>query len=210
MAYAEVVNMHKVRRTLGALLGRRGYEVPSELTQESVEQFQQRYDDEAFDPTLRVVTSTGDTLVVFFSSAPTKLGVAVIRDFYVPLMHEQGVARSILVLQKGLTNPAVHAVAELPETHNVRIDCFKQEELLWDLMSHSKVPHHRVLSPSEKIKVMTRLCVTPDQLMVMRTADPVARYLGLSGHEVVEIRRETLTAPCLAYRIVKNTDTSKK
>lgn len=151
-----------------------------------------------------------ESIVVFIDDDPSKLGKARIRDHFMTQMLEMGVHRAILVVQEGLTNPAVQYVMELPEIASVRIDTFTYGDLQFDCMAHHKVPNHRLLTEQEKADKLKELRVKSDQLMMLQLRDPIARYLGLQIGDVVEIERHTPTGICKVYRCVHDSDIGQK
>lgn len=208
MSFFDMKSMYTVRKTLASLLNRRGYIVPPTLLVDSLIDFQAVYNDKEF--TFTILTSkhnaSHEKLVIFFADVDIKLGIVPIRDYYIPMMQEMMVNHGILVSKLGLTNPAIHALRELPELSGVWIETFYEAELLFDLMAHEKVPPHRLLNAVEKQQILKKYRVTDKQLMILQLKDPVSKYLGLSVGDVVEITRMTQTAKMRIYRIVEDSE----
>jgi DNA-directed RNA polymerase I, II, and III subunit RPABC1 len=204
MSYDRVHKLHRAYATVRAMLAARGYSQPEELDLPTV---QTMVEQNEFPFSFVSENAESEPLLVFFpdDASTARVGVGPIRDFYVKKMVSDGVARAILVVRRGLTPPAFNAVKDLFGTHGVRIDTFDEQELQFDLMRHEKVPEHTVLSADQKAQTMRRLRMAPDQFMVLQFSDPVARYLGVSMGDLVQIRRYTPTAIRLAYRIVQDT-----
>ena len=212
MTFFDMKTMYTMRKTLASMLRRRGFTVPPNLIVESLVDFSAIYNDVAFTSTIVASKNnvTLERLVIFFADVEIKLGIVPIRDHYIPMMQEMDVQHGILVSKMGLTNPAIHALRELPDVSGVWIETFTEAELLFDLMSHEKVPLHRLLTPSERQKILKKYRVTDKQLMILQLEDPVSKYLGLAVGDVIEITRMTQTANMRIYRIVEDSESNVK
>mmetsp|Transcript_18572 Transcript_18572/g.44642 ORF Transcript_18572/g.44642 Transcript_18572/m.44642 type:complete len:241 (+) Transcript_18572:165-887(+) len=116
-----------------------------------------------------------------------------------------GALTSILVIHKSMTSfakkflVAEHAkrnqgAAEGLPRMRLDLNVFFEVELVLNITHHEMVPKHRLMTPVEKRKLLSKYKVTQEQLPRIMLTDPVAKYLGLKRGDVVEVIRESETA----------------
>lgn len=71
-----------------------------------------------------------------------------------------------------------------------------------DLLQHSLVPVHRVLSEEEKLAVLKKFNVSEFQLPSIRKKDPAVVNLKMKAGDVIEITRDGKTGEYMYYRRV--------
>merc|ERR1719473_835513 len=109
----EVTRLWRVRRTLFKMLQERGYVVSDRFLNETLDQFQQLWEDlgdgggqgERRDRLIILVEKeldSSDKLLVFFPSERKKMGVKPIRQ-YAQLMEDKNIKRAIVIVQHQLT-----------------------------------------------------------------------------------------------------------
>jgi DNA-directed RNA polymerase I, II, and III subunit RPABC1 len=146
-------------------------------------------------------------LTVFFPSDTdrTNLGIGPIREF-VNIMERTHCTKALLVVYESLTAPAVLMLKDL-ELKGLVITFFAENELLYDIYEHVRVPRHVLLSPSEKNELLRELKVTEDLLPRIQKHDPMARYMGLDVGNVVRIERySATTGRDVYYRVVVDSE----
>ena len=75
-------------------------------------------------------------------------------------------------------------------------------QLLIDIVNHRDVPHHEVISETEKKELLEKYYIKQDNLPVILRDDAMARYLGMRPGEVVKILRPSPTSGTyVSYRI---------
>jgi DNA-directed RNA polymerase subunit H (RpoH/RPB5) len=75
-------------------------------------------------------------------------------------------------------------------------------QLLIDIVNHRDVPHHEVISETEKKDLLEKYYIKQQNLPVILRDDAMARYLGLRPGEVVKILRPSPTSGTYtSYRI---------
>lgn len=200
---ARAQKLIKVRQTLTKMLMIRGYVVPAQPTAASFEEAYVKGEAElAFDATHK---HTNAVLKVFFpcETDKTNLGIASIRNV---LNAMELCTHAILVLHDSLTSPAVLMLRDL-ETRGIFISYFNENELLYDIYEHVRVPKHTLLTVDEKQELLRTLRATEDLLPKMQRQDPMARYLGLRVGDVVKIDRYSMTVGHdVYYRIVVDSE----
>jgi DNA-directed RNA polymerase subunit H len=76
----------------------------------------------------------------------------------------------------------------------------KQE---FNIMGHQLVPHHSVISETEKKEMMEKYNITADQLPKILDTDPVAASIGAKPGQIIKVMRKSHTAKeAIAYRLV--------
>jgi DNA-directed RNA polymerase I, II, and III subunit RPABC1 len=84
------------------------------------------------------------------------------------------------------------------------IEIFFDYELMIDLVSHSLIPKHEILSESEE-KDYLNSYQTKDSLRRILTMDPVARYYRMKDGNIVRVIRPSLaTGNTVSYLLVVN------
>jgi DNA-directed RNA polymerase subunit H (RpoH/RPB5) len=75
-------------------------------------------------------------------------------------------------------------------------------QLLIDIVNHRDVPHHEVISETEKKELLEKYYIKQENLPVILRDDAMARYLGMRPGEVVKILRPSPTSGTyVSYRI---------
>lgn len=78
---------------------------------------------------------------------------------------------------------------------NISFEVFKLAELMINISKHEKVPKHEIISNDDIIKIMKLYHLKSiNQLPLILTSDPMARYLGLKSGQVVKITRNSPSA----------------
>jgi DNA-directed RNA polymerase I, II, and III subunit RPABC1 len=116
-------------------------------------------------------------------------------------MYKENVKRCILVINGKFSNFAKQTLAEV--SADFTIEHFLEAELLVDITEHELVPEHVVLSDEEKNALLTRYKLKEAQLPLIQLGDPVARFDGMQRGQVVKIIRPSETAGrYVTYRVV--------
>ena len=83
------------------------------------------------------------------------------------------------------------------------VEHFLDSELLNNITEHELVPEHIVLTPEEKMEVLSKHKLKESQLPRILTSDPVARYFGMKKGQVVKIIRPSeMAGRYICYRVV--------
>ncbi|AFZ81746.1 DNA-directed RNA polymerase, putative [Theileria equi strain WA] len=188
--------LFRCRRTCCEMLEDRGYFIPSQEKLETFAEFKARY--ESYDRTRSKMllvasqkTASENKVLVFFADETKKTGVKPIREL-TERMEDHDIHRAILVTQNVLTSFAKDAIMEA-SPRNI-IENFMETELLVNITRHELVPKHVPLTMEEKQNLLQRYKVKENQIPRIQSADPVARYFGLSKGQVVKIIRPSETA----------------
>lgn len=216
--YLHTQRLLTMRGTVRKMLQRRGYTVPVEVCNETLQSVEEVFfaapvesgegeEQQLMHMHFVATKPSGEALCVFFANNALRsnLGIAPIR-LYVTFMRERQCDHAILVIYGSLTSPAVSMLREL-EGQGLYLTAFNENELMVDIYEHEKVPLHEVLTAAEKASLLASLRITTKQLPEMQRHDPMARYLGLKVGDVVRIRRVSPTVGFDVYhRIVVNSE----
>jgi DNA-directed RNA polymerase subunit H len=125
-----------------------------------------------------------------------RVGVATAR-ILIPVMKKLGCTEGVLATPTKITASALNEFGQY-------IQNFTHKQLRSPVVNHALVPHHRALSDSEGHAIFDELAVTPEQMPVLLSTDPVARYYNFKPTQVIEIvRRNGFHVPVKYYRIVR-------
>ena len=81
------------------------------------------------------------------------------------------------------------------------VKTIEKQEL--EIMSHKLVPFHEIISEKEKIELLEKFKITPDQLPKIFNTDPVCSSIGALPGQIVKVVRKSRTAKeAVAYRLV--------
>jgi len=77
------------------------------------------------------------------------------------------------------------------------------EKITFDIMRHTLVPQHTIISEEEAKELFKRYDITTDQLPKIIDTDPVAAFIGAKPGQIIKIVRKSHTAKeAVAYRFV--------
>ena len=194
----------------------------------NVDDFRSKFGDDPSRDSLTILVEKtddpSDQLFIFFPN-DEKVGVKTLKT-YCTRMKDEKVFRGIVIVRESLTPSARQAVKEMT-FHGYKMEYFRDAELLVDITEHRLVPEHKVLTTQQKEELLERYRLKPTQLpriqvynyytcythihhlytltyaiCYIQVSDPVARFLGLSVHQVVKIIRPSETAGrYITYRI---------
>ncbi len=107
-----------------------------------------------------------------------------------------------IVVFRGPLRGVVRKLIESP-TYRKSIQFFLEDELGFDLMQHSYIPQHTLLTDQERDELLQRYHVKLTQLPRIAKSDPVAKHFNASVGQVFRIERDSETAGrYVSYRVV--------
>lgn len=80
----------------------------------------------------------------------------------------------------------------LEHINTIRIECFKMDDLYFNILKHELVPLHRKVDSSSHVQ--------KGQYPVIKKTDAICKFYGFSSGDVIEITRKNGT---IFYRVVK-------
>lgn len=109
--------------------------------------------------------------------------------YYYSLCISNDIKHLILIYTDNLTS----SVTKLLEYINsVCIECFRMDELLFNITKHELVPLH--------VKVDSKLHPQKNQYPIIKKTDIISRFYGFKSGDVIEIHRKNKT---IFYRVVR-------
>ena len=162
----EVTKMSKVWHTVLSMLVDRGYHIPVEKLNLSLEAFKEQFVEadesgrrtEVQEDKLFIVARKSDdptqSIMVFFCRE-MKMGVSTLEE-YSGRVEKANCHSVIIVLNHSMTTQCHTKIRELELKLSCRFETFTESELVVDITKHALVPIHVVLSDKEKQEVLQR------------------------------------------------------
>lgn len=101
----------------------------------------------------------------------------------------------VIVTKDEPNDTLTHMVKQLWETEKIFIIIYPIKRLQFNILMHSKVPSHRVLTPTEQASFMKEYNITSiTQIPEISRFDPVALAIGIRPGSVCKIVRPSKTA----------------
>ncbi|ESK92314.1 dna-directed rna polymerase i [Moniliophthora roreri MCA 2997] len=201
----ETAKLWKVNRTIHELVKDRGFQVADEEINIDLQTFRETYansmgvvDRNQLNFYTHSQTDSSDQIFVFFSDEKS-VGVKTMRKM-LEILEQKGIQRGIIVFPGNMTPSARKVIVAMAAQY--RLEEFSESDLLVNIVHHTLVPRHEVLSPEDKKILLAKYRLKDTQLPRIQLADPVARYYGLRRGQVVKITRPSETSGRYAsYRI---------
>ncbi|KAF5366981.1 hypothetical protein D9758_003967 [Tetrapyrgos nigripes] len=201
----ESARLWKVNRTIHELVKDRGFQVSDEEINMDLGTFRQTYANSSGSVDrnqLNFFTNSQanpmEQIFVFFSEEKS-VGVKTMRKM-LSILEEKSIQRGIIVFPGNMTPSARKVIVAMAAQY--RLEEFSESDLLVNIVHHTLVPSHEVLSTEEKKILLDKYRLKETQLPRIQLADPVARYYGLRRGQVVKITRPSETSGRYAsYRI---------
>ncbi|EKM78671.1 hypothetical protein AGABI1DRAFT_114282, partial [Agaricus bisporus var. burnettii JB137-S8] len=201
----ETAKLWKVNRTIHELVRDRGFLVSDEEIHMDLQHFRDQYANNSgmvdrnqlnFYTTSRA--NPTDQIFVYFTDERS-VGVKTMRKL-LSILEEKSIQRGIIVFPGNMTPSARKVIVAMSAQY--RLEEFSEADLLVNIVHHTLVPRHEVLTPEEKKVLLEKYRLKETQLPRIQLADPVARYYGLRRGQVVKITRPSETSGRYAsYRI---------
>lgn len=145
------------------------------------------------------INNKNDKIFVFFPQINAKVGVFTIRQ-YIKEMQDNEVNQAIVVVKDAIT---AFAKQVFIEAKPLVIECFKENELLVDKLSHVLVPKHELLEEEEKKELLKIYKLKEGNLPKILSSDPISRYFGGKKGQVFKITRPSESSgDSIYYRII--------
>ena len=101
----------------------------------------------------------------------------------------------IIIIKDKPNDSLISTVRDVWEQEKINIIIFGIQHLLFNILEHSYVPKHRVMSEEEQNELFERLNITSsEELPEISRFDPVAKAIGLRPGQLCHIERKSPTA----------------
>ncbi|KAJ4991478.1 RNA polymerase Rpb5 domain-containing protein [Stagonosporopsis vannaccii] len=217
---ANLIRMWRVWRTTKEMMNDRGYQVPEDDMNMSLDEFADKYgraDGEPDRSRLNFSCQPGEEMLTKYTPVATKrdpeprpqigtiwvefnsdenVGLKQLREYMQHLVNGAFYS-GIMITVKPMTGMAIRLLrgsATLSEGPPGGVEVFVEQDLLVNITKHELVPKHVLLSEEEKQQLLKRYRLKATQLPRIQSTDPVAKYLGLKRGAVVKIIRKSETA----------------
>ena len=195
-----VVQAH---RTLVAQLAHRGYNV-ADYANASIQEISAMLETKQL---IMVFAKPDDSKVRVVFHVTKSVRPPTVQDYVEDAFHNSGVLSPtdelIIVAKDGANDTLVSVINKLWSDDKHFVSVRSLDSLQFDVLKHDLVPHHRVLSDTDKAVVMSKHGMTLEsQFPEIGRHDPVAVALGTRPAQLLEIERPSRTAVTgLYYRI---------
>ncbi|TFK72974.1 RPB5 subunit of DNA-directed RNA polymerase [Pluteus cervinus] len=200
----EGARLWKVNRTMRQMAKDRGFRISDDEINMDLQTFRSLYvrngvvnrNDLGFLTHMR--NNPTDQLFVLYTDERS-VGVKTMKKL-LDILEGKDIQRGIIVFPGTITPSARKVIAGMG--NNFRLEEFSESDLIVNIVHHTLVPQHDVLTAEQKKLLLEKYRLKETQLPRIQLADPVARYFGLRRGNVVKITRpsETSGRYC-SYRI---------
>jgi DNA-directed RNA polymerase I, II, and III subunit RPABC1 len=197
---SELIKLYRVRKTLLQLLADRGYASPPLESFTDFSSLLRAPDVDRAKMTLQLhhATNSSEKIIVVFPNEAS-VGIKTLVRLIDNMKHEC-IGHAILVVNTSITSRGLKGLDELPPASNVKIECFRECDLVVNVSRHALVPKH---SLADKKAVMNMHKVSESQIPKMHLRDPIARYYDFKLGDVIRIDRPSdTTGVYTTYRII--------
>ena len=193
---SEQINaLYKSRRNILALLERQGFEV-SDFANPTVNEVHIMTQTKQLDFTVSN-PANGTKAKVLYHLGKTLRPATVIE--YVTnnfeLEKTLGKDDSLLIIARLEPNETLtRAMQSIWDKNGVYLNIFNIERLQFNILDHSYVPPHKVLTDEEKTSVIKEYNIVDNNIPTISRFDPVAQAIGLRPNQFCHITRPSKTA----------------
>ena len=137
-------------------------------------------------------------------SLETKIKSKTLCDIYEDVFNYEELLNKeddLVIVTKENTNDGIdNTIKELYEKEGVFINVFNIHNYLFNILEHSKVPKHRIMTNEEKSDIMKKYNIGEDrEFPEISRFDPVAKAIGIRPGQLCEIIRSSETSITSKY-----------
>lgn len=156
-----------------------------------------------------VNTDTPETIESEFPATIVKLDKVVVYTSSRSRISEKDIESIVAITQKNGGDLSVVIVPIPPSAtiltavrqYSDKFQLFHSGQLQFDITTHRKVPVHRILTEEEKKVFVEKfhIAVPRDQMPMIDSQDPMAKWIGAKPGDIIEIMRRSETSGSTPY-----------
>ncbi|KCZ81911.1 hypothetical protein H312_00672 [Anncaliia algerae PRA339] len=171
------------RKTVLEILHERGYFVPESELEQTYSDFLNAF--VSTNQLEQIYKSNNKAIFVVFNEEQ-KLSVKAAR-MILENAKSYNINNVLIVVQEGHSHQVNDLIKDYKE---IKVEIFKEKEVLFNVIKHELVPKHRIMSDEEKAHFLEKNRVMVEQLPQIMIDDIVARYYGAKRGDLFEIIRK--------------------
>lgn len=148
------------------------------------------------------INDENDKIIVFFLEED-KLGIKNLKAYHDEMLANK-IYHGILIIKESISITAKNVVnSMLTDEIPVYLEIFLENELIFDIVTHTLVPKHEKLSKEEEQILLKRYKIDKIQLPKIPLSDPVVKYYDFKKLDIIKITNISETAGIyINYRVV--------
>lgn len=196
---------YETYKTILNMLGNRGYEKPPLMPYDEFKNISRdaltiRTKKPKNDEGVENVENAegGEEKIVVYFPNDEKIGIKPIR-IYKNEMDEDEIKNAIIVVRAAITPFAKQEILTLTKSSDFCMEIFTEEQLSFDVVQHTLVPKHELLSLKDRKELLDKYKIKETQLPRILKEDPISRYYGFKTGEIIKITRSSETSGTYVY-----------
>lgn len=196
-----ISNIYKSRKIILEILGRRGYDV-SDYVGFSINEISIMNKNETLDMLLKDEKNNKSIYVKYHLN--TKIRDSTIYEYIDELYNVETILNPddelIIVAKEKANDTQTKLMETIYAQEEIYFSIYNYHNYLFNILEHSQVPPHRILSDLEKNEIMKKYNILKlSEFPEISRFDPVAQAIGLRPGQLCEIIRPSHTALNINY-----------
>ena len=198
MDYKANLKLFNIRSTILEMLSDRKYDVPDEIKNIDINQFNAQYSEN----NINFYIEGKPTIYIYFFTNEKSFLKNDLKNIHSKLTDEYDNSLKILIVIKDKIPLSIKE--ELNKTIYSNIEIFTHKELIFNITKNYLVPKHILLSEDEKKEVYKKYNTTNNNIFQkILITDPISKYYSLKKDDLCKIIRSSPSSGiCVSYRAV--------
>ena len=190
-----ISEVYKSRRNILDIMEKQNYNV-SEYSNFSINEVNSMFNNDQMD---MILENDKDRKIYIRYNLGSKINESVILNFVEDLFYLSETLQKtdtlFIITKEELNDPLSNVLKQIWEKEKVHIVIESIARLQFNILNHSLVPNHRIMSDNEVSAMMEKYNILSlEQLPEINRFDPVAKLIGIKPKEVCEIKRPSKSA----------------